>query len=197
MNSYLSPSVEQVLPFLAQTCDELTKQVLIRELTRHTEDLCKGDPDLADTILEGKKTLPDCVRYVLEQAAKVVAKNIDAMTEAEFKILATQQVRGKKATMAGAAVSAEDAFKWASEYYYGGSSVNPDNVRTATEKKDDTDKTKKSSTKKKPADSGTNTGSKSAPPADAGKAKVKNAMDGGTQITMAGFTNTTSESSAA
>ncbi len=118
MDGFLSPSVAQVIPLLAQTCDELTKQALIRELTKYTEELCKGDPDLADTILEGKKTLQGCVRYVLEQAAKVVAKNVEAMTEKEFDTLGKTQVRGKKAAMAGGMVGSEDVFKWADMYYY-------------------------------------------------------------------------------
>lgn len=193
MDGFLSPSVEQVIPFLAQTCDELTKQVLIRELTRYTEELCKGDPDLADTILEGRKTLQGCVRYVLEAAAKVVVKNIEAMTEAEFNALGKKQVRGKNASMAGAAVGSEDALKWAQEYYY---KAPEERTSKTTEEKKSAGKKQKSG--KKTSGTATTATSSSAPAADStAKGKDKNAMTGGTQISMAGFAAPASGESAA
>ena len=177
MDGFLSPSVAQVIPLLAQTCDELTKQALIRELTKYTEDLCKGDPDLADTILEGKKTLQGCVRYVLEQAAKVVAKNVEAMTEKEFDALGKTQVRGKKAAMAGGMVGSEDVFKWAELYYYKAPEERVSTPAAPSQKKD----------KKKQAQKASATTPGAAPIADTKKAKDKTTMDGGTQISMAGF----------
>lgn len=177
MDGFLSPSIAQVLPLLAQTCDELTRQALIRELTKLTEELCKGDPDLADTILEGKKTLQGCVRYVLEQAAKVVAKNVEAMTEKEFDALGKMQVRGKKAAAAGGMVGSEEVVKWAEEYYYKAPEERVAAPSATSQKKD-----KKKQAKKNPA---ATSGAGSS--ADTQKPKDKTAMDGGEQISMAGF----------
>ena len=125
MADYLSPSIAMVIPQLEQTCDELTRQALIRSLTDYTKQLCESDPELADILLEEKKTLPRCLRYVLEQAQKSVAKSVEAMTEAEFHALDEVQVRGQKAVMAGAAVGEEQVFAWAKDYYYGGDQVEP------------------------------------------------------------------------
>ncbi len=179
MAGFLSPSVEQVIPLLAQTCDELTRQALIRELTKHTEELCKGDPDLADTILEGKKTLQGCVRYVLEQAAKVVAKNVEAMTEKEFDALGKVQVRGKKAAMAGGMVGSEEALGWATDYYYKAPEERVSAPSTSSKKKD---AKKKASDRNKPAVGATANAATATEPK-----KDKAAMNGGEQITMAGF----------
>lgn len=118
MDGYLTPEIEKAVVQLAQTCDDLTRQVLIRELTRKTQEWCKGDPELAEILLEGKKSLESCVKYVLEQAARVVAKNVSAMPKVDLDTLPTQMIDGKKATMAGNAVSAEQAFQWARDYYY-------------------------------------------------------------------------------
>jgi hypothetical protein len=118
MNGYLTPEIGQAVAQLAQTCDDLTRQVLIRELTKKTQEWCQGDPELADVILEGKKSLEGCVKYVLEQAAAIVAKSVAAMPKEEVDMLPTQTINGKKATMAGGCVAAEQAFQWAQDYYY-------------------------------------------------------------------------------
>lgn len=188
MNSYLSPSIEEVIPLLMQTCDELTKEALIRELTRHTQELCIGDPELAEALLEGKKSLPECVRFVLEKAAKVVAKNVEAMTKEDFDSIPKQTIRGKSAQMAGSAISAEDAFKWADQYYYGGRAKGGGNGKKATEKKPARKSSAGQAVKKAAAKTTADGGSEeaSADPSPA-KGKVKGAMDGGEQISMAGF----------
>ena len=54
------------MPQLDQLCAELTQQSLIRALADYTKQLCEYDPELADILLEGKKTLPRCIRYVSE-----------------------------------------------------------------------------------------------------------------------------------
>ena len=185
MSVFLSPSVEQVIPLLAQTCDELTKQALIRELTKRTEELCKGDPDLADTILEGKKTLQGCVRYVTEQAAKVVIKNVEAMTEAEFDALGKKQVRGKSAAMAGGMVGSDDVHQWANDYYYKA----PDEKAPSA--------TKTSGDKKKPAKKKADTATKTTPAAETPKAIDGKEINSGTQISMAGFAAAAPDASAA
>lgn len=79
MAEYLSPSIGQIMPQLDQLCAELTQQSLIRALTDYTKQLCEYDPELADILLEGKKTLPRCIRYVSEQAQKA------AVNQAELK----------------------------------------------------------------------------------------------------------------
>jgi len=73
-NAYITPEIGKVIPMLSQTCDELTRQALIRGLTEKTKEWTLGDPELADILLEGKKTLEECVRYVTEKAACVIAK---------------------------------------------------------------------------------------------------------------------------
>lgn len=188
MNSYLSPSIEEVIPLLMQTCDDLTKEVLIRELTRHTQELCVGDPELAEAILEGKKTLPECVRFVLEKAAAVVAKNVEAMTKGDFESLPKKTVRGKSAQMAGSAISTEDAFKWADQYYYGGRSKGDGSEKKKATEKKPGQKPSAGQAKKAVADTTADGGSEkaSADPSPA-KGKTKGAMAGGEQITMAGF----------
>ena len=101
MSKYLSPTIATVISQLEQTCDDLTRQELIRSLTDYTKRLCESDPELADILSEGKKTLPRCLRYVLEQAQKTVAKKVEAMLEDEFHALDEIQVRGQRALMAG------------------------------------------------------------------------------------------------
>lgn len=142
MADYLSPSIAMVIPQLEQTCDELTRQVLIRSLTDYTKQLCESDPELADILLEEKKTLPRCLRYVLEQAQKSVAKCVEAMTEEEFHTLDEIQVRGQKAVMAGAAVGEEQVFAWAKAYYYGGDQVEPKAEKKALPAKSKKEKAK-------------------------------------------------------
>lgn len=126
MSKYLSPTIATVISQLEQTCDDLTRQELIRSLTDYTKRLCESDPELADILSEGKKTLPRRLRYVLEQAQKTVAKNVEAMLEDEFHALDEIQVRGQRALMAGAAIGAEQVYEWARAYYYGGEEVEPE-----------------------------------------------------------------------
>lgn len=175
---FLSPAVGQILPVLAQAQENLIREMLVRELTRHTEELCMGDPELAEIMLEGKKSLPGCVRYVLEQAAKKAAVKLDAMPDEEFKELPKQEAHGRSATVAGVALSSEDVFQLANDYYY---------KAPADKVKND----KKAAAKNTP---GKKTGGKkasgSAPSADKGKAKDKDAMDGGTQMTLGAFADT-------
>lgn len=120
MAEYLSPSIGMVMPQLEQACDDLIRQSLIRALTDYTKQLCEFDPELADILLEGMKTLPRCVRYVLEKAQAVAANQLEAMTEQEVSNLQQVTLRGRTATMVGAAVSDEQVFQWAQKYYYGG-----------------------------------------------------------------------------
>lgn len=125
MAEYLSPSIEMVMPRLEQACDDLIRQSLVRALTEYTKELCESDPELADILLEGTKTLPRCIRYVLEKAQKAVAQQVEMMTEEESSALPKVQVRGRSATLAGAAVSDEQVFVWARSYYYGGNEEEP------------------------------------------------------------------------
>lgn len=118
MSDYLTPGIGRVIPLLTQNCEELVRQDLIRCLTQKTQEWCEGDPELAETILEGKKTLSGCVKYVLEQAAAFIAKNVAAMPKEELDALPTQDIGGRKATMAGGMVSDEKAYEWARDYYY-------------------------------------------------------------------------------
>ena len=48
MSKYLSPTIATVISQLEQTCDDLTRQELIRSLTDYTKRLCESDPELAD-----------------------------------------------------------------------------------------------------------------------------------------------------
>lgn len=125
MAEYLSPSIEMVMPQLEQACDDLIRQSLVRALTDYTKELCESDPELADILLEGTKTLPRCIRYVLEKAQKAVAQQVEMMTEEESSALPKVQVRGRSATLAGAAISDEQVFEWARAYYYGGKEEEP------------------------------------------------------------------------
>jgi len=81
-NEFMTPEIGKVIPMLTQSCDDLTRQALIKGLTQKTQEWVEGDPELADILLEGKKTLEECVRYVTEKAACVVAKNINSMRRA-------------------------------------------------------------------------------------------------------------------
>lgn len=119
-------------PQIDQCLDTLTQEALKRGIADYTKQLCESDPELADILLEGKKTLPRCIRYVLEQAQQHVATNVEAMLEAEFKQLDTIKVRGAMATMAGSAVPDDQIYKWAKDYYYGGQSVEPKDAKKTT-----------------------------------------------------------------
>lgn len=125
MAEYLSPSIGQIMPQLDQLCAELTRQSLIRALTDYTKQLCEYDPELADILLEGKKTLPRCIRYVSEQAQKAAAKQIETKTAKEMAELSQVKIQGRNASVMGIAVSDQEVYDWAKEYYYGGSDVEP------------------------------------------------------------------------
>ena len=118
ISSYMTPEISKVIPMLSQTCDDLTRQALIRGITQKTQEWVEGDPELADILLEGNKTLEECVRYVTEKAACIVAKNINSMLNAELEQLPKMKIQGREATMAGGAIDAEQVFAWAQEYYY-------------------------------------------------------------------------------
>lgn len=77
MPDYLSPSIGMILPQLEQTCNDLIRQSLVRALTDYTKQLCEFDPELADILLEGTKTLLRCVCYVIEKAQRLPAAGDD------------------------------------------------------------------------------------------------------------------------
>lgn len=192
MAEYLSPSIGMIIPQLDQTCEELIRQTLVRSLTQYTKELCESDPELADILLEGTKTLPRCVRYILEQSQQVVAKNVEAMLEEEFYALDEMQVRGQRAIMAGAAVSDEQVFQWAKDYYYGGKEVEPTGKKKPEVKKDTPTAAKKSAAGKTPAKSTSASGQKNiaqatstekpkSVPTEMGKANE------GVQLSLSGF----------
>lgn len=197
MADYLSPSIGKVIPQLEQACDDLTRQALIRELTNYTKKLCESDPELADILLEGTKSLPRCIRYILEQAQQVAVKNVEAMLEDEFHALDDVKVRGQMATMAGAAIGSDQVFQWAKDYYYGGAEIEPTGKKKPDPKKPGGKTDKKVSAKngaaKSPADpsvkgsgsAATATGSVS--PGPVAEKKVPAGMNEGTQLTLDGF----------
>lgn len=192
MADYLSPSIGLIIPQLDQTCEDLVRQTLVRSLTQYTKELCESDPELADILLEGSKTLPRCIRYILEQSQLVVAKNVEAMMEEEFHMLDEMQVRGRKAIMAGAAVSDEQVFQWAKDYYYGGKEIEPTDKRRPAVKKDATTAEKKSAAGKTPAKRTSASSQKnSVQAAPAEKAKVVPSEMGkaneGVQLSLNGF----------
>lgn len=212
INEYMTQEISKVIPMLTQTCTELTRQTLIRALTEKTQEWVEGDPELADVLLEGKKTLEECVRYVTEKAAVVAAKNVNAMLEAEFSELPKMKVRGSEVPMAGAAVDSEQVFKWAQEYYYTPDAKPTDFKKEAerkaeaakkaaedAKKKNNATKKKAGTTKKDTvnnndktddAGAGVESGEKQQPDTSKGAAKDKNAMDGGEQISMFGSLRT-------
>ncbi len=103
-NEYMTPEIGSVVAMLTQSCNDLTRQDLIRGITAKTQEWVQGDPELADILLENNKTLEGCVRYVTEKAAFVIAKNITAMREADVEKLPRTKIQGKDATMAGGAI---------------------------------------------------------------------------------------------
>lgn len=182
MNDYLTPGIGKVIPLLAQNCEELVRQELIRCLTQKTQEWCEGDPELAETILDGKKTLSGCVRYVLEQAAAYIAKNVAAMPKEEFDALPTQDIGGRKATMAGGMVSDEKAYEWARDYYYKAkeTTVNAGNTnKKGTGKTSGKKDSQKGEQKKNTSDSGISS-------TDAAKEKAQNTDDKPEQMTLLG-----------
>lgn len=142
MSEYLTEGIEKVIPFLAQTCDELIRQELIRALTLKTQEWCEGDPELADIILEDKKSLEGCIKHVLEQAATHIAKVVSAMPDDERKMLPTKKIAGRDASMMGGAVGEEKVYEWARDYYYKVKEAAP-----VASKKDDKDKKGKTNAK--------------------------------------------------
>jgi hypothetical protein len=133
-NEYMTPEIGNVISMLNQSCNNLTRQDLIRGITAKTQEWVQGDPELADILGEGSKTLEGCVRYVTEKAAFVIAKNINAMLDADIKKLPRAKIQGKEATMAGGAISDEEVYKWAQEYYYDPKAEPKDFVKEAEQK---------------------------------------------------------------
>lgn len=164
---FLTPEIGQVLPVLDETCAMLTQQSLIIALTEKTKEWVKGDPELADNLLDKKKSLEECIRYIMEKAAAVAKTNAEAMTKERLESM-TQQVHGRQAFMAGFAITADQVYKWAEDYYFN-PDVKPSNVTTPTGKKTQSTGSKTGSQGKpgsKPASADTkasgNTGSKPA-----------------------------------
>lgn len=194
---YLSPSIAMAMPKLDEQLDQLMQEALKKGVAAHIKKKCESDPELADIINEEKKTLPRCIRYVLEKAQKHVATNVEAMLESEFDQLAQTKVRGVMATMAGSAVSEEQIYTWADEYLYGGTAVEPSDAKKTggtTAKKSAGPATKGGKGKggaaaSKKADTakdngtGTTSGKPATNPVPAA-AKNPNEMAGGTQISL-------------
>ena len=155
-NEYMTPEIGKVIPMLTQTCDDLTRQALVRGLTEKTQEWVEGDPELADVLLSGDKTLENCVRYVTEKAACVISKNINSMLNAELENLPKMKIQGKDAAMAGGAIDAEQVFKWAQEYYYT-PDAKPTDFKKEAERKTAAAKAKAEADKKK-ADAAKRTG---------------------------------------
>ena len=170
-NEFMTPEIGKVIPMLTQSCDDLTRQALIKGLTQKTQEWVEGDPELADILLEGKKTLEECVRYVTEKAACVVAKNINSMLNAEFEQLPKAKIQGRDATMAGGAIDADQVFAWAQEYYYT-PDAKPTDFKAESKRKADAAKAKLEADKKK-ADAKKLAGKKSTAKATDKKAEVK------------------------
>ena len=166
MNDYLTPDIAKVIPLLAQTRDVLIKQDLISALTQKTQEWCEGDPELAEAILDGKKSLEGCVKYVMEQAAATISKNVAAMPQAEIDALPSQIINGQRAFMAGGTIGDDEAYNWARDYYYKPKETKL-NVGNAT---------------KAPAKKTTGTGAKGN---SASKAAPREKKDDGTPITVA------------
>jgi len=141
MPEYLSPSIGMVIPQLEQACEDLIRQSLIRSLTDYTKQLCEYDPELADILLEGKKTLPRCIRYVMEKAQNAAAQQLESMAEEEVSALQEVKVRDQTARMMGVAISDEQVYQWAQKYYYGGAEEEPSKI-TETAKTADASKKK-------------------------------------------------------
>ena len=183
MANYLSPSIGQVLPQLDQACADLTRQALVQALTGYTKELCENDPELADILLEGTKSLPRCVRYITEQAQKAAAKQAEAMTSKEVGELPKTRVHGREIPMMGVAIADDQVFQWARDYYYGGSKVEPTNAMNAAPQRKAPVKNSKDKDKKKP--DGTDKEKKTAPAAEkAESAKPEPAQD--TQMSLFG-----------
>ena len=166
MTEYLSPSIGQVLPQLDQACADLTRQALVHALTGYTKKLCEDDPELADIILEGTKSLPRCVRYITEQAQMAAAKQAEAMTAKEVGELPKSKVHGREIPMMGVAIADEQVFGWAKEYYYGGSKAEPTDAVNAVPQRKTPAKNSKDKDKDKKKPDGTGKENKAAPTAE-------------------------------
>jgi len=173
-NEYMTPEIGKIIPMLSQTCDELTRQALIRGITQKTQEWVEGDPELADILLEGKKTLEECVRYVTEKAACVISKNINSMLNSEIENLPKMKIQGRDATMAGGAIDAEQVYKWAEEYYY-----TPDAKPTdfKAEAKRKADETKRAAERKKTDDAKKTAGKKNPSKAPNPKSKARGSAE--------------------
>jgi hypothetical protein len=149
---YMTPEIGSVVAMLTQSCNDLTRQDLVRGITAKTQEWVQGDPELADILQEGKKSLEECVRYVTEKAAFVIAKNINSMLGAEVERLPRAKIQGRDATMAGGAIADEQVYKWAQEYYYDPEARPKDFKKEAEQKAEATkrkaEQEKASSTKK-------------------------------------------------
>ena len=184
MADYLSPSIGQVIPQLDQACADLTRQTMIHALTGYTKELCENDPELADILLEGTKSLPRCVRYITEQAQKAAAKQAEAMTAKEVGELPKSKVHGREVPMMGVAISDEQVFGWAKEYFYGGSKVEPTDAMNATSQRNTPVKNDKGKDNKKKPD-GTDKEKKAAVTAEK-KESAKPALAESTQMSLFG-----------
>ena len=151
MGDYLTPEIGKVIPQLAQTCEDLVRQDLIRCLTSKTQEWCEGDPELAEKILEGKKTLPGCVKYVLEKAAALLTKKVEAMPKDEINALPTQTINGNRASLAGGMVDDETVYGWARDYYYKEEAPNNASNTSKTTNKKSTGRTRQKKETPSPA----------------------------------------------
>lgn len=133
MSDYMTPIIGAVIAQLSQTCDDLTRQELIKALTAKTQEWCAGDPDFAETIHEGKKTLEGCVKYVTERAMEITAKNFATLTKTEVDALPTKTINGKKGAFYGGMVGAEKVFEWARDYYTKAEVEKTANTKTKTD----------------------------------------------------------------
>ena len=133
-NEYMTPEIGNVIDMLNQSCNDLTRQALIHALTKKTQEWVQGDPELADILVEGKKTLEGCIRYVTEKAATIIAKNVNSMLNAEFEKLPRMKIQDREVTGAGGAIEDEQVYKWAQEYYYDPKAEPRDFKREAEEK---------------------------------------------------------------
>lgn len=131
---YMTPEIGSAIAMLTQSSNDMMRQALIRRLTEKTQEWVQGDPELADILLEGNKTLEGCIRYVTEKAACIIQKNVNAMMNAEFEKLPRMKIQDREVTGAGGAIEAEQVYKWAQEYYYNPEAEPRDFKREAEEK---------------------------------------------------------------
>lgn len=151
MKEYLTTGIAQVIPLIRKSCDDLTKQELIRYIAKITEEFLEGDPELADLILDNKKSLEACIRYVLNEAAYLVEKQVISMPDGDREMLPQRTVRGQKGIMAGGVVGKESVKDWVDAYYYKEEGLDPVGTKIQEKKKKDQkeEKTKKQNKKGK------------------------------------------------